>query len=157
MLVKLWPPGNSPQNSPYISQSRSKLRTHTQRHTTTYTWSNNPSTWSSRERMGAGRSYINLSELVKDKQKHTDTQLRTQRNVMSSLWNDKQGYMVRQTNRQIRWMGRWSITDIQTYNKTGSCGTLVWQISSVRCSDSLIVIQSLWGLSNTKIELHALQ
>lgn len=95
--------------------------------------------------MGPGRSYINLSELVNDKQEHTYTQLWTQCNI-SSLWNDKQGYMVRQTDRQIRWMGRWSITDIQTSNKTGSCVILVWQISSVKCSGCLISIQSFIGI-----------
>lgn len=81
VLFKFRPRGNSPQNSPYISQSIA-WDTHTYRHT--YSQTNNPSTWSSRERIGAGRSYINLSELVKDKQKHTHTH--TQRCGHSATW-----------------------------------------------------------------------
>lgn len=110
--------------------------THTYRHT--YTSANNPSTWSSRVRTGAGWSYINLSELVKDKKKYTYTHRHANThtgvgtaNVLPLKWQAGAGetlvYKARWTNREIvRHMEWWSIIDIQTFLQMRRYATLLW-------------------------------
>lgn len=104
--------------------------THTYRHT--YTSANNPSTWSSRVRTGAGWSYINLSELVKDKKKyiHTQTCKHTHR------YGHSQCIAFEMTSRGSRDIGLQGQVDKQGDSQT--CGMMVHYWHPDLCANEAI-------------------